>query len=300
MHIRVNIELSYIQIVMLAICPLFLIVNTVEYALYFAVATAICYLLSAFICYVFNKYLSNSVKIFITAILSTFIITMINFLIEEYAFLNLTVSNNYYFVVISTIVLSTDTSYVETKALVDNYFVKVLRSALAFGLFLIGFAIIKEFLAFGTIYNKQLFKYSGFEFFETITFDFILLGIISAIAELVYRIILKKLNEKQIVYAKFKKKIRNEKKYQYDTLRRKKLLASDVQKNVISDDVAAEIIQKEKENEDVVIEEEVGEETLPESQEKNKKRKKNKKFKVSKEAKIEQAIDQERKEGNDV
>ena len=71
MHLRTNIELSYIQIIMLAICPLFLIVNTLEYALYFACATTVCYILSAFICFVFNKHLSNSVKIFITAIFST-------------------------------------------------------------------------------------------------------------------------------------------------------------------------------------------------------------------------------------
>ncbi len=299
MHIRTNIELSYIQIVMLAICPLFMIVNTLEYALYFAIATVVCYLLSAFVCFVFNKYLSHSLKIFITAILSSFIITMLNFFIEEYSFLNLTVSNNYYFVVISTIILSTDNSYIETKALEDNFFLKLLRSALAFTAFLVLFGIVKEFLAFGTIYGKKLFVYSGFEFFSTIVFDFILLGVICAIAEMVYRIVLKKINEKQMMYAKFKRKIRNEKKYQYDVLRRNKLLTSDVQKNVIDDDVAKEIIQKERENEDELIEESAEEssESVEEPVSK-KKKKRNKKLKVSKEAKIEKAFDQERREDN--
>ena len=299
MHLRTNIELSYIQIIMLAICPLFLIVNTFEYALYFACATAVCYILSAFICFVFNKYLSNSVKIFITAIFSTFIITMLNFLIEEYHILNLTVSDNYYFVVISTIVLSTGNSYVETKAVVDNYLLKILRSAFMFAVFLIGYSVVKEFLSFGTIYNKQLFAYAGFEFFESITFDFIFLGIVCALAEMVYRILLKRANEKQMMYAKFKRKIRNEKKHQYDVLRRKKLLASDVQKNVIGDDEAKEIIQMERENEDELVEETL-EATEEESSEPSgpKKKKKNKKLKVSKEAKIEQAFSQGRKEDN--
>lgn len=300
MHIRTNIELSYIQIVMLAICPLFMIVTTLELAIYFAVATIGCYLLSAFVCYVFNKYLSHSVKIFITAILSTFIITMLNFFIEEYAFLNLSVSNNYYFVVISTIVLSTDCSYIETKALEDKFFSKLLRTALVYGLFLILYGVLKEFLAFGTVYNKKFFVYSGFDFFKTIVFDFILLGIICAIAEMVYRVILKKINDKQMMYAKFKRKIRNEKKYQYDVLRRKKLLATDVQKNVIGDDEAKEIIQKERENEDELLEETAEQPEGEEVEEPvtTKKKKKNKKLKVSKEAKIEKAFDQERRGDN--
>lgn len=300
MHIRTNIELSYIQIVMLAICPLFMIVSTLEFALYFAVATVVCYLLSAFVCFVFNKYLSHSVKIFITAILSTFIITMLNFVIEEYAFLNLTVSNNYYFVVISTIVLSTDSAYVETKAAEENFFLKLLRTSFAFAVFLLMFGAIKEFLSFGTVYNKKLFAYAGFDFFKTIVFDFLLLGIICAIAEMVYRIVAKKISDKQMMYAKFKRKIRNEKKYQYDVLRRNKLLASDVQKNVIGDDEAKEIIQKERENEDELMEENAEEPEAESAEEPGvkKKKKKNKKLKVSKEAKIEKAFDQERREDN--
>lgn len=302
MHLRTNIELSYIQIIMLAICPLFLIVNTLEYALYFSCATAVCYILSAFICFVFNKHLSSSLKIFITAIFSTFIITMFNFMIEEYHILGLTISDNYYFVVISTIVLSTSSSYVETKAAVDNYLLKILRTAFMFALFLIFYSVVKEFLSFGTIYGKKLFVYAGFEFFRTITFDFIFLGIVCALAEMVYRIVLKKVNDKKMMYAKFKRKIRNEKKHQYDILRRKKLLESEVQKNVIGDEEAKEIIQLERENEEELLsesmEEEEEETTETIDPTTKKKRKKNRKLKVSREAKIEQALSQGRKEGN--
>lgn len=302
MHIRTNIELSYVQIVILAICPLLMVVNTLESALIFAILTVVCYFISAFICAIFNKYFSNSTKIFVTALVSAFVVTVLNFVIKEYSLLNLRASDNYFYAILSTVVLSTDNNYIETKALVDDYFSKLLRVAVAFVLFLTCFAVIKEFLAFGTVYNKKIFVYAGFDFFKTLVFDFILLGIICAIAEMIHRVMAKKINDKKMLYAKFKRKIRNEKKYQYDVLRRKKLLDGDIQKNIIGGEEAKKMIQQEKEAEDELIEEKIEEieekeEAEEKTEPKKKKRKKNKKFKVSKEAKEEKAMEQDKKEG---
>lgn len=285
MHIRTNIELSYIQIIILAICPLFVCVYSLESAIYLALITIACYLISAFVCFVFNKYMGNSIKIFVTAFLSAFVVTLLNLLIEENGFLGLKASNNYYFAIISAIIMSTDNVYIETKASVNNFFIKIFRSMLAFACILIGFGVIKEFLAFGTIFNKKLFAYSGYEFFATIVFDYVFMGLVCAIAEFVYRKILNKINEKEMVYAKLVKKIRNEKKFQYDMLRRNKLLESDIEENVIGDEEADDIIQKENENEEVVPEEEVAMEEKEKP--KNKRKKKRKKVKVSKDVKKE-------------
>ena len=78
MHIRTNLEANVIHFVTLAICPLLVITLTLENSLFFIVTTAISILISAFVCSVFNKYLSKTMKIFITTILSTFIVTICN------------------------------------------------------------------------------------------------------------------------------------------------------------------------------------------------------------------------------
>ena len=44
MHIKTNVELSSVQIAILAICPLITVVGTVTDALYFMAGTAICLL----------------------------------------------------------------------------------------------------------------------------------------------------------------------------------------------------------------------------------------------------------------
>lgn len=300
MHIKTNIETSFIQIVILAICPLLLFVNNCGDAVYYIAATTVCFLLSAFVCFVFNKFLSKTVKIFITAVLSTFIITIFNYFVEKYGILGLTVSDENYFAVLSTIILSIDSIYLETKALVNNFLFKLIRTVLVFALFVMIYGLFKEFFAWGTLFNKQIIKtYFGYKFFESIAFDFILLGCMCVIGEIINRVIVRKINRENMMYEKYVKKIRNEKKFQYDELRRKKLLVTPVETNKIGGD-DAELI-KEKENENKVVVQEGAE---PEVKEEKpvKKKKKNKKLKVSKEAKIEKLteIEAETKEGDNV
>lgn len=289
MHIKTNIETSFIQIVVLALCPLLLMVNSCESALYYIVATAICFFCSVFICFVFNKFLSKTVKIFITAVFSTFVITIINFAIEKYGILGLSVSDANYFAVLSTIILCIDNVYLETKALVGKFFLRNLRTIVVFAVYVMVYAVLKEFLAFGTLFNKQIIKtYFGVEFFKTLAFDFILLGVICVIGEIINRAVSKKINQKNMLYEKYVKKIRNEKKFQYDELRRKKLLTTPIEVNKIDDEDAQAIKEKENENEAIeVVDGESEKSNEEQSKDKNKKKKRRKKLKVSKEAKIE-------------
>ena len=74
MHIKTNIEHNMVQIIVLAICPLILVVNTMTQGLFFIVSTILCFVLSSFLCGLLNKYFSRNVKIFVTAVLSSFII----------------------------------------------------------------------------------------------------------------------------------------------------------------------------------------------------------------------------------
>lgn len=301
MHIKTNIEMSFIQIVILAICPLLLFVNNCGDAVYYIVATSVCFLLSAFVCFVFNKFLSKTIKIFITAVLSTFIITIFNYFAEKYGVLGLSISDENYFAILSTIVLSIDSIYLETKALVNNFLFKLIRTVFVFALFVMIYGVFKEFLAFGTLFDKQIIKtFFGYKFFESIAFDFVLLGCMCVVGEIINRVIVRKINRENMMYEKYVKKIRNEKKFQYDELRRKKLLTTPIETNKIGGDDAEIIKEKENENK-VVVQEEIEPKEKEESSVK-KKKKKNKKLKVSKEAKIEKLaeIEAETKEGDNV
>lgn len=300
MHIKTNIETSFIQIVVLAVCPILLMVNSASSSLYYICATAVCFLLSTFVCFVFNKYMSKTIKIFVTAVLSTFAITVFNFFAEKYGILGIKVSDESYFAVLSTIILSVDNVYLEIRALVNNFFIMSLRTILVFALITFVYGVFKEFLAFGTIFDKQIIKtFMGNKFFDTLVFDFVFLGVLCAVCEIIYRAIMKKINQKHMLYEKYVKKIRNEKKFQYDELRRKKLLATAIETNKIGGEDAEAIKEKENENQVVVVEEptEKQEET---KETPKKKKKKNKKLKVSKGAKVERLaeIEAEAKEGN--
>ena len=83
MHIKSNIEHNVIDVVILAICPLVLIMDNASSALYYICATAFCFIISAIICLMLNKFLSKTMKVFITAVLSTFLITIFNYLIQD-------------------------------------------------------------------------------------------------------------------------------------------------------------------------------------------------------------------------
>lgn len=298
MHIRTNIEIGFVHVAVLAVCPLMLIMTNASQALYFVCATAVCYLISALICTMFNRYLGRSTKIFITALLSTFLVTIFDYAIENYSFLGFTdVPENSFFAVITTIILSTDIVYIETKALVRNFFVKLLRVLLSFAVITMIFAIVNEFLGYGTVFGNKLFSFKGYEFFKTITFQLLWLGLIGFIAELIYRAISKRINDKQIAYQKFVKKIRNEKVFQYDNLRRQKLLISEIETNKIDGDKIEEIKEKESENEPVGVEDITGELSSEETKSEDRsKKKKNKKLKFSKETKVEKLYDRQSKE----
>lgn len=299
MHIKTNIETSFIQIVVLAICPILLMVNSASSSLYYICATAVCFLLSTFICFVFNKYMSKTIKIFVTAVISTFAITVFNFFAEKYGILGIKVSDESYFAVLSTIILSVDNVYLEIRALINNFFIMSLRTILVFALLTFVYGVIKEFLSFGTIFDNQIIKtFAGNAFFETLVFDFIFLGVLCVICDITNRAIMKKINQKHMMYEKYVKKIRNEKKFQYDELRRKKLLATTIETNKIGGEDAEIIKEKENENETAVIEEK--NEKPEEVNETPKKKKKNKKLKVSKGAKVEKLaeIEAETKEEN--
>ncbi len=295
MHIKSNIELNIVHLAVLAICPLMFVMTNATEALFFVSATAVCFLISVFVCFVFNKYLSKSIKIFITAILSTFLITIFNLLLDKFNILNLKASNLNFYAVLSTIVLSVDVFYIDTKARHKKYFANIMSAIFNFAVLTLVFIVVKEFLSKGTLFNQSLFAFKGVEFFGGVTFNLLWLGLLCALAQMVYRAIKKKTNDKKMAYQKFVKKIRNEKVFQYDKLRREKVLVNTIEVNTIGGEMAEDISEKSEENE-IVEQKPSEEETNVTEPQKPEKRKKNKHFKASKETKIEKVYDDERRE----
>ena len=299
MHIRTNIELNMVHLAVLAVCPLMVVTLTAKTALLLIFATFICFIISAMLCYALNKYLSRNIKIFITAILSTFIITLINLILERTPILGFAASDINFFAVLSTVVLSVDIFYIDTKAVVNNYLLRVLISVLSFALILFVYSMIKEALAYGTLFESKISSFDGVEFCESITFGLILLGLIAIVAEIIYRAINTFAGDRKIAYQKFVKMVREEKEFQYDTLRRNKLLASDVQTNRVDDEAMDRIIDKTNDNEVGVLDDskvEEKEEEVEETNVKKRKTKKNKRLKFSKEAKVEKLFDKNKQE----
>ena len=295
MHIKSNIEHNVIDVVILAICPLILIMDNASSALYYICATAFCFIISALICLMLNKFLSKTMKVFITAVLSTFLITIFNYLIQEYSFLGLSASDQNYYAILSTIVMSIDIYYIDIKAAVNNYFIRVLNTILIYAIVSLIFVLVKEFLSFGTIFNWQPFAYSGYAFFETVTFSFIWLALLCAICEIIFRKISKYLEQKNMAYAKLLKQVKNERVFQYDTLRRQKLLASEVEIKYVDNEEFEEIVDKDNKNESLAELDDNKEEDPV--QEKSTIKKKKSKLRVSKETKVQQVFDKEKKEG---
>lgn len=296
MHVRTNIEHNITHVIVVAICPLLLVSQTMKESMFFIIATALCFLISAFVCFVFNKYLSRNIKVFVTMILSTFIITIFNELIRKSGFLGLQSSNDWYFVVLSTVCLCVDIYFIDTKAMVQNYFLKLISDCLLYAALMFVYTFVIEFLAYGTMFNKQVFKFAGEAFFSTITFKLLWLGILCIIADALYRVYMKNADKKKMTYQKYVKKIRDEKEFQYNELYRNKLLTSEVEVKTISGDMAEEMKQKSAEN--ASIAEEKPEEEVEEDTKKTKK-KKQKKQKKSKGAKVEKAFNVKNIEGDE-
>jgi len=163
---------------------------------------------------------------------------------------NIVLNPNAYFIIFSTVVLSVEFYYFKGIALIKHFAFNNLKTMFLFALVSFVFAGIKEFLAFGKLYGKTIFSsFSGVEFFGSIVFSLILLAVLCFLFDIVVRIVEKKIKDRKLVYQKYVKIIRNEKAFQYDLLRREKLLANQVEVNRINRVEADKIIQKESENE---------------------------------------------------
>ena len=313
MHLKTNIEMSFVHIAVLALCPLMFVMAHSNYAIYFIVATCICYLISALVCLVFNKFFSRSVKVFVTAILSVFIVTLLDFVIEKYELfgLHVHVHEEGFLSVIATTILSIDIIYINTKAVAKNYLYKVLRAMFVFALMGFVYSVFKEFLAYGTVFEKQLFGFSGHAFCRTQVFNLLWMGIIAFVAEVIHKAIASKVTKKQIEYQKILKKIRNEKVFQYDNLRRQRLLANQIETNKIDGEKVEEINEKESANEVVDMNEitdkppeemkegEKPAEEVKEVEPEEPETKKGKKKKNAKGAKVEKVFNKKPKEDNE-
>lgn len=247
MHIKTNIEHSSVQIIVLAICPLLFVVSTVNEAMFFVCGTVICLLISQLFMLIFNKYLTNNVKSMLTAIISTMLVTVSILLVDELT--DKTMPANSYFIIFSATVLSSEFNYFRNKAVSKHYFFSIFKILFIFALMTFVYAAIKEFLAFGSVYGKQLFAFSGVEFCRLMIFNLLLLATLCAGFDHVVRTIDKNRETKNMVYQKYVKIIRSEKAFQYDILRREKLLTNEIEVNKINKVDAEKIAQKESENE---------------------------------------------------
>ena len=136
------------------------------------------------------------------------------------------------------------------------------------------------------MFGKQITSYSGFGFFNTIASDFLLLGLMCFLFDLLFRWIDKQIENKNIKYQKYIKTIRDEKSFQYDSLRRQKLLVNEIEVNNMNAKEAEKIIQKNSENEAInsvqeVLNEEQSDEEEAENLEETENEKKRKGKKTS-------------------
>lgn len=303
MHIRTNIELNIVHFATLAICPVMFFVGYVVDALCIFAMVFCSFLISMLICALFNKYFSNTVKVFVTAMVSCLVVTVLNFLLDRYDILAISSNDMYYLAVLSTIVLSVDIYYIDTKAVVGKLSTKIISAILFYLGIIFVFALFKEFLGYGSVFGVNVFSnFTGYEFFRGTIFSLIFLGIICAIVECIYGFVRRKIYDKQMVYEKFVKKIRDEKMFQYDTLRRKKMLTSPVDVRTIDSEEYKEIQEK------VDVNEAIGDNSSTENndddedaelKQKPKKKKRNRRLKASKETKVEKLFEKKSREEED-
>ena len=154
--------------------------------------------------------------------------------------------------------------------------------------FLMIFATIVEFFGFGSFFGIHIFNPATGEFFRSITFKLVLLGLITIIADSIYRFRQKRVTEKKITYEKYVRRIRDEKMFIYDDFRRKKLLTSQVEIHKVNQDFVDELNQKDAEN--LSLEEHIKESTKDDEdsatkQDKNKKTKTKLKINVERQEK---------------
>lgn len=256
MHIKTNIEHNIIQVAILAICPLLLVLNSVGQALFYILSTSVCFFVSAMICKFYSKHFSRNLKIFVTAIVSTFVLTILNFALKKHTILGLESTSDSYYAVLSAICLCLDAYFIDNESETKGYLFIVLFDIIIYAVMVIVFAIIVELFGYGTFFGLKIFgSYTENLFFVSLPFKLVLLGVICVIADYIYRIYQEKKNEKRIALEKYVKKIRDEKFFQYDELRKKKLLVSKIEFKNINEEQAKEIDQKIAENRAVETEE---------------------------------------------
>ncbi len=261
MHIKTNIEHSPVQIIVLAICPLLFAMTTVSEAIFFLCGTAACLIISQLFLMIFNRYLANDVKALLTAVISAMVVAVATIAVREYT--DKVLPDNAYLIIFSTTILNAEFIYFSSKALKRHYFLNILKNLIIFSAIMVVYAVFKEFLSLGSVCDKQLFKFDGFSFCETIVFDLLWIAGLCALFDYTVRYIDKKRETKNMIYQKYVRIIRNEKAFQYDKLRREKLLANQIEVNRINKSDSEKIKQKVAENEaiesvqEVVSEEEV-------------------------------------------
>lgn len=292
MQIKSKYELNFVHIAVLAVCSLFAVNLTLNEGLTILLISAISYILSLFICMVAFKKVSRNSQIFITAIITALVILFYQILVENKYLAGM--GELVYFSILPTLILSIDSFYLDSKSANTNYFLKIVRLLFVYSFVLILYVSAKELLAFGTINGQKPFKFDGYPFFETVTFDFLLLGLVCAVINRISNLIVELYNEKVMILNKYKTKVRNEKTFLYDYYRRKKLLTSDVITNKVSggDELYEEVVEVSDEPKSSG-----GTTGKPKKSVIKHKPRKVSKLKVSKEAKVEQMFSN-KKDGN--
>ena len=247
MHIKTNIEHSSVQIIVLALCPLLMVVSSMVDALFFMSGTILCLIVSQIFILVFNRYLTNNVKTMLTALISALIVVVSTILVKDMT--DKVIPETSYFIIFSTTILNAEFVYFRNKAVTKHYFFSVFKISFIFALLFMTYAVIKEFMAFGTLMEKRFITFEGFKFCQTMIFNLMLLACLCALFDYVVRIIDKAYETEHMVYQKYVKIIRNEKSFQYDRLRRERLLANEIEINRLNKADSEKLKQKSSENE---------------------------------------------------
>lgn len=255
MRVKSSTQQNIVQIVILSICPLLAVINNLNQGLFYILATCICFAVSAVICKIFNKLFSKNMKVFITAILSTFILTIVNYMLGKHTILGIETPTASYYAVLSTMCLCLDAYFLDKKSEKKLYIFKIIYDCVYFAVILMIFSVFTEFLGFGTVFKVTIIPgFTGNPFFQTMVSKFLMLGIIHLILETTYQARQEKAYEKKIILEKYVRRIRDEKFFQYDSLRRKQLLASKIIINNVNDETVMEIEEKLDQNEMVETE----------------------------------------------
>ena len=161
MHIKTNIEHSSVQIIVLAICPLLMVVSTINQAIFYMSGTILCLLVSQIFITIFNRFLNNNVKTMLTALISALIVTASMILVKEYT--NNVMPETSYFIIFSTVILNAEFVYFRNKAVMKHYFFSILKIIFIYALLGFVYVTIKEFTSFGTLFDYRLLNFDGFE-----------------------------------------------------------------------------------------------------------------------------------------